>query len=63
MANLKEKLEAIDAGHQLAQVRLGPKPLEVDQLDAEDDTISMVQSDCMEAVQAGNWRRRDRSRL
>lgn len=60
MDNLKEKLEAplrdmnerwLD--HHLSRRR----PLEEDQLDAEDDTISMVQSDCMEALQTGNWRR------
>lgn len=62
MDNLKEKLEALlrDMNERWLDHHLSRRrPLEEDQLDAEDDTISMVQSDCMEALQTGNWRRWD----
>lgn len=62
MDNLKEKLEAMlrDMNERWLDHHLSRRrPLEEDQLDAEDDTISMVQSDCMEALQTGNWRRWD----
>lgn len=62
MDNLKEKLEALLRdmnGRWLDHHLSRRRPLEEDQLDAEDDTISMVQSDCMEALQTGNWRRWD----
>lgn len=62
MDNLKEKLEALlrDMNERWLDHHLSRRrPLDEDQLDAEDDTISMVQSDCMEALQTGNWRRWD----
>lgn len=62
MDNLKDKLEALlrDMNERWLDHHLSRRrPLEEDQLDAEDDTISMVQSDCMEALQTGNWRRWD----
>ena len=60
MDNLKEKLEALlrDMNERWQDWHLSrSRPLEEDQLDAEDDTISMVRSDCMESLQTGNWRR------
>jgi hypothetical protein len=56
MNNLKEKLEALlrDMNERWLDHHLSRRrPLEEDQLEAEDDPISMVQSDCMEALQYG----------
>lgn len=58
--DLRDKLEALLREmnerwtfHHLSR----PRALEEDQLEEEDETVSLVRSDCMEALQAGNWRR------
>lgn len=60
MDDLQDKLEALLRemnsrwfDHHLNRTR----PLEDDELEHEDDTIALVKSDCMEALQTGNWRR------
>lgn len=57
MDNLRDKLEALLGemnerwtGHHTGRLR----PLEEDQLEAETDTLSLVRSDCMQALQTGD---------
>jgi integrase len=60
MESLRDKLEALLqemngrwTSHHLNRYR----PLEDDELENEEETIEMVRSDCMQALQTGNWRR------
>lgn len=60
MENLREKLEALlkEMNERWTRHHTGrARPLEEDELDAEVDTLDLVRSDCMEALQTGNMRR------
>lgn len=57
---LRDKLEALlkEMNERWSYHHLSrPRALEEDQLEEEDETVSLVRSDCMEALQTGNWRR------
>lgn len=57
---LRDKLEALlkEMNERWSYHHLSrPRALEEDRLEEEDETVSLVRSDCMEALQTGNWRR------
>lgn len=58
--DVRDKLEALlkEMNERWSYHHLSrPCALEEDRLEEEDETISLVRSDCMEALQTGNWRR------